>query len=215
MSRINTNVSALISTRILGENNASMTSSLEKLSTGLRINRGSDDPAGLIASENLRKQIAGTETGIKNANRAINIVGTAEGGLSEISDMLVEVQSLLGEAANSGGMSQDEIDANQQQVDSILNSIDRIANSTEFQGDKLLNGNKAYTTTGVGATLITDMTVNSAKLIDGAAMTVSVDVTNSATQGLVELSVGGVTKISGTAGTGGAITLLMYSATSL
>ncbi|MBI9016604.1 MAG: flagellin [Phycisphaerae bacterium] len=215
MSRINTNVSALISTRILNDNNASMNKSLEKLSTGLRINRGSDDPAGLIASENIRKQIAGTETGIKNANRAINVVGTAEGGLSEISDMLIEVQSLLGEAANSGGMSQDEIDANQQQVDSILNSIDRIANSTEFEGMKLLNGNKAYTAsaTTANAARVSDQTINAAKLIDGATMAVTVDITTSAHNGVVRISGdGGAVKVSGTGGAdGGSITLQIGS----
>ena len=67
MSRINTNVTALISSRILNNNNADLNQSLQRLSTGLRINRGADDPAGLIASENLRKQIRGTEVAIKNA----------------------------------------------------------------------------------------------------------------------------------------------------
>ncbi len=188
MSRINTNVTALMSTRILNENTSSLNKSLERLSTGLRINRGSDDPAGLIASENLRKQIAGTETAIKNGNRAINIVGTAEGGLGEISGMLVELQSLLGEAANKGGMSTEEIDANQLQVDSILNSIDRISNSTEFEGIKLLNGNMAYTTTGENSAQAAEVTVNAAKLIDGATMAVSVDQTASAQTGIAYLS---------------------------
>lgn len=188
MSRINTNVTALMSTRILNENTSSLNKSLERLSTGLRINRGSDDPAGLIASENLRKQIAGTETAIKNGGRAINIVGTAEGGLGEISGMLIELQSLLGEAANKGGMSNEEIDANQLQVDSILNSIDRISNSTEFEGIKLLNGNMAYTTTSVNSAQAAEVTVNAAKLIDGATMTVSVDQTTAAETGIAYLS---------------------------
>ena len=74
MSRINTNVTAMTSTRILNQNNDALNVSLERLSTGLRINRGADDPAGLIASENLAKQITGTETGIKNAERANTIM---------------------------------------------------------------------------------------------------------------------------------------------
>lgn len=188
MSRINTNVTSLISSRILNENTTALNKSLERLSTGLRINRGSDDPAGLIASENLRKQITGTETAIKNAERAINIVGTAEGALSEVSDMLVELQSLLGEVANKGGMSSDEIDANQLQVDSILNTIDRISNATEFEGMKLLNGNKAYTTSSVSGTYIDELTLNSAKLIDGATMTVFVERTSAADTGKVYMS---------------------------
>lgn len=192
MSRINTNVTAMTSTRILNKNNSSLNVSLERLSTGLKINRGSDDPAGLIASENLSKQIKGTETGIKNAERAATIIATADGALGEISEMLTELQGLLGEVANKGGMSQEEIDANQLQADSILNTIDRIANSTEFQGIKLLNGNYDYNVSGATTTTftsaITDLKVNGAKLIDGAAMTVAVSVTTSAQTGKAYLS---------------------------
>jgi len=192
MSRINTNVMALIGARILNTNNTGLNKTLEKLSTGLRINRGSDDPAGLIASENLRKQIKGTETAIKNAERASNIVGTAEGALGQVSDMLVDLQGLLGEVANTGGMSSEEIDANQLQVDSILNTIDRISNSTEFQGMKLLNGNKAYTTSAVSSTYISELTINAAKLIDGATMTVDVAMTSAADTGEMYLSGAGL-----------------------
>src|SRR5687767_15036492 len=140
MSRINTNVPSLIAQRTLGRNNDTLNVSLERLSTGLKINRGSDDPSGLIASENLRAEKSGIEAGIKNAERASNIIGTAEGGLSEINSLLNEVQSLISEAANSGGLSNDEISANQLQVDSILNTINRLAGSTSFQGQKLLDG---------------------------------------------------------------------------
>ena len=188
MSRINTNVTALISARVLNTNNSSLNKTLEKLSTGLRINRGADDPAGLIASENLRKQIAGTDAALKNAERASNIVGTAEGGLAEMSSMLLEVQTMLSEVANKGGMSTEEIDANQLQVDSIINSINRIANASEFEGIKLLNGNLGYTTSGVDSTKLSEITVNGAKLIDGAAMTVVVTRTTSAQTGLAYFS---------------------------
>ena len=187
MSRINTNVTALISARILNTSNAEMNKSLERLSTGLRINRGSDDPAGLIASENLRKQIRGSETAIKNAERAANVISTAEGALSEINALLVDMQGLLGEVANSGGMSTEEINANQSQVDSILNTIDRISNSAEFEGIKLLNGNLDYTTNTIPGT-IADSTVKAAKLIDGAAMTIAIAVTTSANTGVAFLS---------------------------
>jgi len=195
MSRINTNVTALTSARILNNNNVELNKSLERLSTGLRINRGSDDPAGLIASENLRKQIKGTETAIKNGERAINIVSAAEGALSEISSMLLDLQGLLSEVANRGGMSTEEIDANQLQVDSIINSINRIANNTEFEGIKLLNGNLGYTTSSVVTAQIAEANINSAKLIDGATMSVAIDVTTSAQRGAVFFS--GTTNTSG------------------
>jgi len=187
MSRINTNVTALISSRILNTSNGDMNKSLERLSTGLRINRGSDDPAGLIASENLRKQIRGTETAINNAERAVNVISTAEGSLAEMNAMLVDLQGLLSEVANSGGMSTEEINANQSQVDSILNTIDRISNSAEFEGIKLLNGNLDYTTGTLPAS-IADSTVKAAKLIDGASMTVALAVTTSANTGVAFLS---------------------------
>lgn len=188
MSRINTNIPALIGTRILNNNTLNLNKSLEKLSTGLRINRGSDDPAGLIASENLRKQIRGTETAIKNAERAAMIVSTAEGALQEVSTMLLDVQALLGEAANIGGTSTEEVAANQSQVDSIINSINRIANTTDFAGIKLLNGEIGYTTSGVSSTNFDEVNIRSAKLIDGAAMTIDVTVTASAQTGRVLLS---------------------------
>src|SRR3954463_8657707 len=134
MSRINTNVSSLIAQRVLRKNNDSLNTSLQRLSTGLKINTGADNPAGLIASENLRAEKAGIGQAIDNAGRASNIIGTAEGGLSEVSSLLVELQTLTNQSANSGGLSQEEIDANQLQVDSILTTVNRIAQATAFQG---------------------------------------------------------------------------------
>src|SRR3712207_9205815 len=116
MSRINTNVSSLIAQRVLKRNNNNLNTSLERLSTGLKINKGADNPAGLIASENLRAEKAGISQAIDNAERASNIIGTAEGGLSEVSSLLTELQGLVGEAANSGGLSPEEVDANQLQA---------------------------------------------------------------------------------------------------
>src|SRR5688500_7263125 len=136
MSRINTNVSSLIAQRVLRKNNNSLNTSLERLSTGLKINRGADNPAGLIASENLRAEKAGLAQAIDNAERASNIIGTAEGGLAEISSLLTEVQTLVSQAANTGGLSSEELAANQLQVDSILSTINRIAQSTSFNGAK-------------------------------------------------------------------------------
>ena len=87
MSRINTNVSSLVAQRVLGQNNFGLNNSLERLSTGLRINRGKDDPAGLIASQNLRAENASLTSAIKNAERADQVVNIAEGGLNEVSGL--------------------------------------------------------------------------------------------------------------------------------
>jgi flagellin len=203
MSRINTNVSSLIAQRVLRKNNDSLNTSLARLSTGLKINSGKDNPAGLIASETLRAEKAGITQAIDNAERANNIIGTAEGGLAEVSSLLTEVQSLVGQAANTGGLSTEELQANQLQVDSILSTINRIAGSTSFQGAKLLNGNYAYTNSSVATSAFSSLQVNAARLSDGATKSVVVQVANSATLAQVSYDAPGTA----TALPGGNVTL--------
>ena len=96
----------------------------------------------------------------------------------------------MSESANEAGLSAEEKDANQLQIDSILQTIDRLANSTSFQGTKLLNGNFDYTTSGVVSTLLSDVTINSARLADTATMAVDARVTESARTSMVFLSTG-------------------------
>ena len=192
MSRINTNVSSLIAQRVLRKNNNSLNQSLARLSTGLKINSGADNPAGLIASENLRAEKAGIQQAIENAGRAGNIIGTAEGGLSEVSSLLTELQNLVSQTANSGGLSAEEKQANQLQVDSILSTINRIAQSTAFQGTKLLNGNYAYTTSGVTSTSLDNVRINAARVPDGATLNVVVQVVTSAQTGKVGYTGGAI-----------------------
>ncbi len=188
MSRINTNVQSMIAQRVLGQNNLMLGKSLERLSTGLRINRGKDDPAGLIASENLRSEIKATNAAIANATRADQVVNTAEGGLQEISNLLTELQGLVTTSSSSGGISAEEKAANQLQIDSILQTIDRIAGATSFQGMKLLNGSFDYQVSSVSSS-VTDYRVNGAKF-EGASQDVDVLVTQSAQQGILFMSFG-------------------------
>ncbi len=188
MTRINTNVPSILAQRVLNSQSRGLVTSLERLSTGLRINRGSDDPAGLIASENLRAEKTAISSAITNAQRAEQVVNVAEGGLQEVSNLLVELQGLVGATANEAGLSEEEKNANQLQIDSILQTIDRIANSTSFQGTKLLNGNFDYTTTGVSSAALADLTVNAAKLPDNGSLTVTVSVLTSARTADVYLS---------------------------
>ncbi len=192
MSRINTNVTSLIAQRVLRNNNTSLTTSLQRLSTGLRINSGADDPAGLIASEQLRAEKSGITQAIDNAGRASNIIGTAEGGLGEVSSLLTQLQGLVGQAANSGGLSPDEVNANQLQVDSILSTINRISQSTSFQGKKLLNGTLDYLTSGVTTTNLSNLRINAARVPDGATINVAVQVVTSAKTGEVTYSGGAI-----------------------
>ena len=192
MSRINTNVQSQLAQRILTNQNKSLNQSLERLSTGLRINRGADDPAGLIASENLRAEKASISAAIGNAERADQVVNIAEGGLQEINGLLLEVQSLVGQSANDAGLSQEERDANQLQVDSILQTIDRIASATSFQGTKLLNGTFDFTVSAQ-ASQVLDFQVNASKLKFGENRSVEVLVTQSAQQAGFLLSLGATT----------------------
>ncbi len=186
MGRINTNVSSLIAQRVLANNNNNLNQSLERLSTGLKINSGKDDPAGLIASQNLNNEKAGIQQAISNAGRASNVIGTAEGGLAEVSNLLTQLTSLVGQSANTGGLSSDEQAANQLQVDSILNTINRISGATQFNGAKLLNGNYAYSTSSVSTSAFGTVSINSAALPNNATQSVTVSVSNSATLGKVE-----------------------------
>ena len=184
MTRINTNVQSLISQRALGRNNIALNTALERLSSGLRINSGRDDPAGLIASETLRSNIRAISTAIDNAVRADTIVAVAEGGLQEISSLLLGLENLVDQSANEAGLTPEEISANQLQIDSILASIDRLAQATAFGNKKLLNGAFAFTTSGVNITAATGAAVNdldavqinSAKIPTGSFRSVNLNV---------------------------------------
>ncbi len=200
MTRINTNIQSLVAQRVLGQNNYALGTSLDRLSTGLRINRGKDDPAGLIASENLRKDIRASKAAIGNAERADQVVNIAEGGLQEVSGLLTELQGLLTQSASSAGLSQEEKEANQLQIDSILQSVDRIANNTTFQGTKLLNGTFDYQVGNVSAA-VADFQINASKF-SGSSLAVEIVVTQSAQQGQLFLSVGSTSLDFGGAGSG-------------
>lgn len=182
MSRINTNVPALLAARNLGQNQASMNSALQRLSTGLRINNGKDDPAGLIASENLRSEKTAINAAVDNANRANNMVSVAEGSLQEVNDLLIQLEDLVDRSANVAALSDEEVQANQLQIDSILDSINRVANTTSFQGKKLLNGDFDYNVDIPGAYAgdVSGIRVNSAKLPEGGQRDVVVEVTTGA-----------------------------------
>jgi len=180
MSRINTNVPALTALTQLNRSNAQLNGTLERLSSGLRINRGADDPAGLIVSENLRSEIAGVRQAISNSQRASNIVATAEGALNEAAALLSDIQDLIIEVANTGAVSEEEIRANQLQVDSAIESITRIANSTRFAGRRLLDGSLDYILSGVDTASLANVSVQNTIFGNAAFVPVRVQVTQSA-----------------------------------
>jgi flagellin len=179
MSRINTNVSSLLAQKSLNRSNISLQESLTRLSTGLRINSGKDDPAGLIASENLRRDITSVNKAISNTERANQLIGTADSALGQISNLLNDIRGLVVEAANTGVLSDEQIAANQLQVDSSLEAIDRIAQVTTFQGRKLLDGSLDFQVAySAGGATVLDLTIDQANL--GATGSVDVDITISA-----------------------------------
>jgi flagellin len=192
MSRINQNVQSLGAQITLTRNQADYNLRLQRLSTGLRINAGKDDPAGLIASESLRSEITGITQAVANSTRASNVVNTAEGALNEVSSLLLQVQSLTNQAANTGALSPDEIKANQLQVDAILNSVNRISNTTQFNGVKLLNGSLDYNLANVTGTDVGNVRVYAAKLPDNGSVNVAVQVVASAQTGNISNAASGV-----------------------
>jgi flagellin len=180
MARINTNVASLTAQRGLSRTQKQLSSTLQRLSSGLRINRGADDPAGLIASEGLRSEISGISQAIDNSSRASNVISTAEGALGEVAALLLNVKDLIVEAANSGALSPEEISANQLQVDSAVESITRISNTTTFAGLHLLNGSLDYITSGIDDTALDSVHVSQANFGTNATIPVQIDVITSA-----------------------------------
>lgn len=189
MTRINTNVSSLVAQNRLNRTNADLQTSLTRLSTGLRINTGKDDPAGLIASEALRSDITSINKAISNTRRATQIIATADSALGQVSSLLNDIRGLVVEAANTGALSEDEIAANQLQVDSSLAAINRIAQTTTFQGRKLLDGSLDFTTTaGTNFTRLTNIRINEANLGSSGSVSLNVNVSSAATRAEIEVA---------------------------
>ena len=180
MARINTNVASLSAQRGLAKSQKAMTSTLAHLSSGLRINRGADDPAGLIASGGLRSEIAGINQAIDNSSRASNVISTTEGALGEVASLLLNIKNLVVQAANTGALSSEEVAANQLQVDSAVQSITRISNTTTFAGLKLVNGSLDYITSGVNTGDVKALGIHQANFGTNPSIPVQVDVTASA-----------------------------------
>src|SRR3990172_1033638 len=185
MTRINTNIASLRGLRSLGRSNALLDTSLARLSTGLKINSGKDSPAGLIASEILRAQVATIEQSVKNSNRANNVIATAESALGEINSLLIQVRSLVQEGLNNGALSQLEIEANQAQIDQALSAINRISANTVFAGDKLIDGSKAYRTqlTAADDAELDDFQINSTVFAGSSTVVVDATIQTAATKG--------------------------------
>lgn len=192
MSRIDTIASSTQAVRRPGRNNADLSTRVQPLASGLRIHRGKDAPAALIVGETLRTAMADIGQAIDDAHRANDAINTAEDALNEVSLLLLQLQSLIHEAANSGALSSEEIQADQVRVDAILESVNRIANTAEFSGVKLLNGHLDFQTSGVITSAIKLTRVNSAATSAGESISVSGQVAHSAEAGTVDFASSGV-----------------------
>jgi flagellin len=138
--RINQNVAAMNAYRNLTVTDGQMSKSLEKLSSGFRINRAADDAAGLSISEGLRAQVGGTKVAIRNAQDGISVVQTAEGALSEVHSILQRMRDLAVQAANTGSQDSSAVAAAQTEVTGLTAELDRISSTTSFGATKLLDG---------------------------------------------------------------------------
>ncbi|PJW14912.1 MULTISPECIES: flagellin [unclassified Geobacillus] len=136
--RINHNIQALNAYRNLAANQSSISKNLERLSSGLRINRAADDAAGLAISEKMRSQIRGLQMAERNALDAISMIQTAEGALNEVHSILQRMRELAVQAANDTNTAEDR-EAIQKEINQLTSEINRIANSTEYNTKKLLN----------------------------------------------------------------------------
>lgn len=198
MTRINTNVSSVVGRNNLSRSNASLSQALTRLSTGLRINTGKDDPAGLIASENLRSDITSVRKAISNTDRANQVIGTADSALGQVSSLLNDIRGLVTESANAGALSDAQIAANQSQIDSSLDALNRIAQTTTFQGRKLLDGSLDFTTlAGSNFSKLQSLQIDQANLGAAGSVPVTVNVSDAATKAQVN-----VTNVPSGSGTG-------------
>jgi flagellin len=149
--RINQNVAAFNAYRNLSVTDGQMARSLEKLSSGFRINRAADDAAGLSISENLRSKVGGFKVAMRNAQDAISLVQTAEGALNEVHSLLQRVRDLAVQSANTGANDSDSRTAAQTEVTAALAEIDRIAQATVYGSKQLLLTDSTSFTFQVGA----------------------------------------------------------------
>ena len=136
------NTNAIGIQRTLNASNASLSGSLEKLSSGFKINTGKDDPSGLVISELLRSQSNGIARAVQNTQEANNVLSIAEGALSEMNNILTKMKQLAIHAANNGITSNEQVAADQAEIDSSIQTLDRIARTTTYSDENLLNGNK-------------------------------------------------------------------------
>lgn len=198
-----TNNNALNLLGILNSTQTQQSKTLTQLSTGSRINSGADDPAGLIALRGLDTELTSVDAALSNNQRTDALLGVADGAFGEISSILDDITSLVQKSANSAGLSASEVAANQAQIDNAIAAIDRIVSTTEFNGEKLLDGSLAVSTSLSSADVskISDINIYSANpskddttiqfTLNQAASTAQVNLTTAAAASAATITVQG------------------------
>ncbi|WP_432824411.1 flagellin [Dactylosporangium sp. CA-092794] len=174
--RINNNIAAQNAYRNLSITDTQMSKSLEKLSSGYRINRAADDAAGLSISEGLRSQIGGLKVAVRNAQDGISVVQTAEGALTETHSILQRMRDLSVQAASTGSQDSDARAAAQTEFSQLSSELDRIATTTSFGGQKLLDTSNSYLGTfqvGANTAAADQITISLGSGVFGSGSTVS------------------------------------------
>ena len=157
--RIFNNIASLNAQRILGTNNDRLAKSVERIASGIRINRGADDAAGLAISESLRSDIRALRQAVRNANDGVSLINTAEGALNEQAGILIRLRELSSQAS-TGTVGSTERQTIQLEFTALRNEIDRIAATTEFNGQKLIDGSLA-STVGSGSQVLIQIGLDS------------------------------------------------------
>lgn len=201
--RINLNTAALNAHRWLGVNDASLSKSIERLSSGFRINVAADDPAGLVISEGLRAQAQGLHQAMLNTSHAINLIKTTEAAMQEAHNILRQMRDLAVHAANAGANEEAAIQADQAQIQSAIESLTRISLQTQFGSKKLLDGSAGVSGQVTGSTGTASGTfISGTEATKSGTYTVTIDQVATRTQlvgaGAVAGSYsGGILKING------------------
>jgi len=204
---VNTNIASINAQRNLSLTQVSLGKSLERLSSGLRINRAGDDAAGLAISENMRAQIRSMNQAMRNANDGVSLVQTAEGSLNEVSNILVRMRELATQSA-TGTVSSDQRSYIDAEFTQLKNEINRIASAAEFNGSKLLDGSSATYSFQVGAgnsandTISVSISAAGASSIGVGSASVSGNsgASASAALGAIDTAIKSVSNIRGTLG---------------
>lgn len=179
--RINNNIAAMNTYSRLTSAQGAQAKSLEKLSSGLRINRAGDDAAGLAISEKMRGQVGGLNQAVRNAQDGISLIQTAEGGLNETHSILQRMRELTVQSANDTNTEGDR-GAIQEEFNQLSKEITRIANTTEFNGKKLLDGSETFNLQ-IGANSGQSISIGVSKM-DATTLGVATGTTEADTEGL-------------------------------